>query len=54
MNNLNDRDEVINMISDSRLIDGGAAIFAHVNRNHHIVRIGRLAIIPFERDSLRV
>lgn len=51
---LNEIDAVIRRISDSRLIDGGAAILAHVNRNHHIVRIGRLAISPFDKDRLRV
>ena len=42
------------MISERRLIDGGAAIFAHVNKNHQSDRIGRITIMPFDRVSLRV
>jgi len=49
-----DRTEVISIISLSKLIDGGAAIFAAVNRNHHIVIIGAIDIIPFVKNILRV
>jgi len=46
--------EVINMISLSRLIDGGAAIFAAVNKNHHIDIVGAIIISPLVRNILRV
>ena len=49
-----DRAAVINMISLSRLIDGGAAIFAHTIRNHHIDRIGEVASSPLVSAILRV
>jgi len=49
-----DRDAEISIISLIKLIDGGAAIFAQVNKNHHNVRIGSDAIIPFVRANLRV
>lgn len=45
---------VIRVISLRRLIDGGAAIFAAVNKNHHIVMIGLIVIRPFVRNILRV
>lgn len=45
---------MISIISDRRLIDGGAAIFAHVNINHHRVIMGSLAINPFDKVILRV
>ena len=45
---------VINEISLNRLIEGGAAIFAAVNINHHIVIIGLIVISPFVRNILRV
>jgi hypothetical protein len=45
---------VINMISLRRLIDGGAAIFLAVNKNHHSVRVGVRTIRPFIRNKLRV
>ena len=32
---------VSNIISDRRLIDGGAAMLAAENRNHHIVIVGK-------------
>jgi hypothetical protein len=44
----------INVISLKRLIDGGAAIFADVNRNHHRVIIGLIVINPFVKNILRV
>lgn len=47
-------DAVIKIISDRRFTDGGAAMLAHVNRNHHRDMIGRLAMIPFDSLSLRV
>lgn len=46
--------DVISIISLRRLIDGGAAIFAAVNINHHIVIIGVMAISPLVRNILRV
>lgn len=46
--------EVINIISLSRLIVGGAAIFLAVNMNHHIVRDGIKTINPLVRYNLRV
>ena len=51
---LTDSEAVINIISDIRLMDGGAAMLAHVNMNHHIVSTGTLAIRPFDRVRLRV
>jgi hypothetical protein len=45
---------VIKVISLSKLIDGGAAILAAVNRNHHIVIIGLIVISPLVRNILRV
>jgi hypothetical protein len=45
---------VIKVISLNRLIDGGAAIFAAVNKNHHIVIIGLIVINPFVKNILRV
>jgi hypothetical protein len=45
---------VINMISLIRLIEGGAAIFLAVNKNHHSVNVGATTIIPFVRYRLRV
>lgn len=38
--------EAISIISLSRLIVGGAAMFLAVNKNHHIVRVGIRAIMP--------
>lgn len=45
---------VISIISLSRLIDGGAAILAAVNRNHHIVIVGLIVINPLVKNILRV
>jgi len=45
---------VIKVISLNKLIDGGAAIFAAVNRNHHIVITGLITISPFVKNILRV
>lgn len=45
---------MINKISLSRLMDGGAAIFALTKRNHHIDIMGRLTRIPLVRAMLRV
>jgi hypothetical protein len=45
---------VIKVISLSKLIDGGAAILAAVNINHHIVIIGLITISPLVRNILRV
>lgn len=42
------------MISLNRLIDGGAAMFAAANRNHHIVIVGAMVIKPLIRNRLRV
>lgn len=44
----------INIISLSKLIDGGAAILIAVRMNHHIVREGINLITPFMRNMLRV
>lgn len=44
----------INIISLSRLIDGGAAIFAPINRNHSKVKLGVIINRPFVRIMLRV
>lgn len=49
-----DRTEAIKIISLIRLIDGGAAMFHAVNRNHHIVRVGQIVISPFVKYILRV
>lgn len=45
---------MISMISLSKLIDGGAAMFAAVNKNHHILIMGVIDIIPLVRWILRV
>ena len=45
---------VINIISLKRLIDGGAAIFHAVNKNHHIVSMGAVDNRPFVKYMLRV
>jgi hypothetical protein len=45
---------VIKVISLNKLIEGGAAILAAVNRNHHIVIIGLITINPLVRNILRV
>ena len=44
----------ISIISLRRLIEGGAAIFLAVNKNHHIVSVGARTINPFIRNKLRV
>jgi hypothetical protein len=46
--------DVISIISLSKLMVGGAAIFLAVNRNHHIVIVGIITINPFVKYSLRV
>lgn len=48
------RAAVIKVISLSRLIEGGAAIFAAVKRNHHIDIVGLIVISPFVKNILRV
>jgi len=45
---------IISIISLIRLILGGAAMFAHVNINHHIDMFGIIDIIPLVRIILRV
>lgn len=49
-----DRTDAIKIISLIKLIDGGAAMFHAVNRNHHIVRVGQIVISPFVKYILRV
>jgi len=44
----------INMISLSRLMDGGAAMLDAANMNHHNDIIGTADIIPLVRKMLRV
>lgn len=44
----------INKISLIKLIEGGAAIFLAVNKNHHIVSVGANTIRPFVKNRLRV
>jgi hypothetical protein len=44
----------MSVISLNKLIDGGAAILAAVNINHHIVIMGLMVINPFVRNILRV
>jgi hypothetical protein len=41
--------DAINMISLSKLIDGGAAIFADNSRNHHMLNVGQMDNIPLVR-----
>jgi len=41
------RMDVISIISLIRLIEGGAAIFLAVNKNHHKVSVGATTIKPF-------
>jgi len=45
---------VMSVISLNRLIDGGAAMLAAVNINHHIVIIGLIVINPLVKNILRV
>lgn len=45
---------VIKMISLKRLIDGGAAMLAAVNKNHHMDIIGLIVISPLVKNMLRV
>jgi hypothetical protein len=45
---------VIRVISLSKLIEGGAAMLAAVNKNHHIDIIGLMVINPLVRNILRV
>jgi hypothetical protein len=49
-----DRAPEINIISLSRLIDGGAAILALINRNHRSVRFGAVINNPLVSIILRV
>ena len=46
--------DVIKMISLIKLIDGGAAIFQAVNKNHHIDKVGQMDKIPLVKYILRV
>jgi hypothetical protein len=46
--------EVKRIISLIKLIDGGAAMFHALNKNHHIVRVGQTVISPFVKYILRV
>lgn len=41
--------DVISIISLNRLMEGGAAIFADSNKNHHIDREGQIDSMPFVR-----
>jgi hypothetical protein len=50
----NEIEAIINIISLRRLIDGGAAIFIQIRRNHHIVVIGLIVKIPFVKVNLRL
>lgn len=45
---------IISRISLIKLIDGGAAILAQINKNHHILRIGMHVSNPRVSASLRV
>lgn len=45
---------VINIISLSKLIDGGAAMLMAQKMNHHLDIIGDIIYIPFIRNRLRV
>jgi hypothetical protein len=49
-----DSEAVISRISLSRLIEGGAAMFAQTIKNHHIDKIGEIAKIPLVKAILRV
>lgn len=42
------------MSSPSKLMNGGAAIFAALKRNHQIAKAGNKFNRPFVRNSLRV
>jgi hypothetical protein len=46
--------DVSRIISLIKLIEGGAAIFHAVNKNHHIVSVGQIVISPFVKYMLRV
>lgn len=43
----------ISMISLNKLIEGGAAIFALINRNHKSVRLGEVVRRPLVKIILR-
>jgi hypothetical protein len=45
---------VINIISLNRLSDGGAAILAAANKNHHMDNVGSIFINPFIKNIFRV
>lgn len=45
--------DVRSKISLSRLIDGGAAMFADTSKNHHKEIEGKILNIPLVRNSLR-
>lgn len=45
---------IIKNISLSRFLVGGAAIFIAQFKNHHIVIVGKIVIIPFVIKILRV
>ena len=49
-----DKTNEIRRSSARRFIDGGAAIFAALNKNHHIVIAGMIARKPLVRNRLRV
>lgn len=49
-----DKTEVRRIISLIKLIDGGAAIFQAVKRNHHMVKVGQTVISPLVKYILRV
>jgi len=45
---------LINIISLNKFSDGGAAIFADSNKNHHIDNVGQIDSMPFVKYMLRV
>lgn len=49
-----ERIAVIDRISPRRLMEGGAAMLAAENRNHHMVIEGRRVRRPLVRNILRV
>jgi hypothetical protein len=46
--------DVINIISLNRLSDGGAAMLAAANKNHHMASVGSIFISPFIKNMFRV
>jgi hypothetical protein len=53
INRFLERAPEISMISLNRLIEGGAAMFAPINKNHSRVRLGEVIRRPLVKITLR-